>query len=196
VLFGFLLTLFSYRLLMGTSMLMALVATYLLSRAGIHSSQGYMICLMVLLGLLGIGPMMSLAQNAIAANVAVKYIGISSSLVGFCRSIGGVLGASITATLVNNNLKQRLIDGAAVHQIPLDKIDQLANPQLLVKASSQVPVQLEDFLRESLGSAINHGYLLSIIAASIGLGAALLIGPGRFQKKSAAAEVSSNVAQA
>ena len=60
-----------------------------------------MITLMVILGVGAIGPLMSVAQNAVALSVDRKYIGVSSSIIGFWRNIGGVLGASIMATIVN-----------------------------------------------------------------------------------------------
>jgi EmrB/QacA subfamily drug resistance transporter len=186
--FGFLQNLFSYRTLMAISMAAGIVVSYLLSTVSHNASTWYMMGLMVILGLGAIGPLMSVAQNAMAASVDRKYIGISSSIVGFWRSIGGVLGASIMATVVNNNLKTLIESGAAAHNIPADKISTLANPELLVRASGSVPKNILDFVRDSLGTAINHGFILCIVFAVVGILAALVAGPGRYVKPAQPAE--------
>jgi hypothetical protein len=124
---------------------------------------------------------MSVAQSAIAANVDPKYMGVSSSIVGFWRSIGGVLGASIMATIVNNNLNTLISDGAAKVGIPADKISTLANPELLMRAADKIDPHIRKFLQESLGTAINHGFILSICVGGIGLITALFVGAGRLE---------------
>jgi EmrB/QacA subfamily drug resistance transporter len=172
--FGFLQSFLSYRTLMASSMAAGVVVSYLLSTVSHDASKWYMMGLMVILGLGAIGPLMSVAQNAMAASVDRKYIGISSSIVGFWRSIGGVLGASIMATVVNNN--------------PAEKISTLANPELLVRASGSVPKNILDFVRDSLGTAINHGFILCIVFAVAGILAAVVAGPGRYVKPAQQAE--------
>lgn len=155
-LFGFLCTVLPMRVLMTASMAMSVVTTGLLATVGFTVPAWYMVVLMVLLGLFAVGPMMSLGQNAIAASVDAKYIGITSSFVGFWRSIGGVFGASLTATVVNSVLKQ------------------------------QLPTR-HTILRDSLGTAIHHGYTVSIVLSVLGVIAALCVGPVRYQRRQAAA---------
>ncbi|ANY69055.1 multidrug transporter [Paenibacillus sp. BIHB 4019] len=179
VLFGFLQSKFAYRTLIAFTMAAGVVVSYLLSTVSHDASKWYMIGLMILLGLGAIGPLMSMSQTAMAASVERKYIGISSSIVGFWRSIGGVLGASIMATIVNNNLKTLLSDGAAEHHIPQDQIATLANPEQLVRGAGNVPQDIVAFVRDSLGTAINHGFILSIVFALLGIVAAFVAGPGR-----------------
>ncbi|SFE61165.1 drug resistance transporter, EmrB/QacA subfamily [Paenibacillus algorifonticola] len=179
VLFGFLQSRFAYRTLIAFTMTAGVVVSYLLSTVSHDASKWYMIGLMVLLGLGAIGPLMSMSQTAMAASVERKYIGISSSIVGFWRSIGGVLGASIMATIVNNNLKTLLSDGAAEHHISQDQIATLANPEQLVRGADNVPQEIVAFVRDSLGTAINHGFMLSMVFAVLGIVAAFVAGPGR-----------------
>ncbi|MGG4144007.1 DHA2 family efflux MFS transporter permease subunit [Paenibacillus algorifonticola] len=179
VLFGFLQSKFAYRTLIAFTMAAGVIVSYLLSTVSHDASKWYMIGLMILLGLGAIGPLMSMSQTAMAASVERKYIGISSSIVGFWRSIGGVLGASIMATIVNNNLKTLLSDGAAEHHIPQDQIATLANPEQLVRGAGNVPQDIVAFVRDSLGTAINHGFKLSIVFAVLGIVAAFVAGPGR-----------------
>jgi sugar phosphate permease len=105
--FGMLQQFFSFRSLMAFSMLAGIVVSYLLTVVSHNASQWYMAGLMVIIGLGAIGPLMSVAQNAVAMSVDRKYIGISSSVVGFWRNIGGVLGASIMATSSITGLKAK-----------------------------------------------------------------------------------------
>lgn len=176
---GFLQSKFAFRTLMTISMTIAVCTAILLSMLTIDTPQWYMITLMVMLGLGAIGPMMSVAQNSIASSVAPKYIGVSSSIVGFWRSMGGVLGASIMATIVNHEVKQQVADGAAALNIPADQVDTLANPELLVHAAGTITPEIRDFLRSVLGTAVDHGFILSICAAIIALITATLVGAGR-----------------
>ncbi|RED66213.1 DHA2 family efflux MFS transporter permease subunit [Cohnella lupini] len=193
ILFGFLQSKFAFRTLMLFSMLMTIVVSILLTAVGSDASSGYMILLMILLGFGAVGPLMSVAQSSIAANVDLKYMGVSSSIVGFWRSIGGVMGASIMATIVNNNLHTLIRDGAGEAGIPADKISTLANPELLMRAADQIDPQIREFLRDSLGTAINHGFIISIVAGSIGLITAMFVGAGKLeaakQAKSGAAHM-------
>ncbi|MCD9025362.1 DHA2 family efflux MFS transporter permease subunit [Cohnella silvisoli] len=179
--FGFLQSKFAFRTLMLFSMLMSIIVASLLSIVSSDASSGYMIVLMILLGFGAVGPLMSVAQSSIAANVDPKYMGVSSSIVGFWRSIGGVMGASIMATIVNNNLNTLISDGAAKVGIPADKINTLANPELLMRAADKIDPPIRQFLQESLGTAINHGFILSICVGGIGLITAMFVGAGRLE---------------
>jgi EmrB/QacA subfamily drug resistance transporter len=181
ILFGFLQSKFAFRTLMLFSMLMTIVVASLLTIVSTDASSGYMIVLMILLGFGAVGPLMSVAQSSIAANVDPKYMGVSSSIVGFWRNIGGILGASIMATIVNNYLNRLITDGAAKVGIPTDKISTLANPELLMRAGDKIDPQIRKFLQEALGTAINHGFILSICVGSIGLITAMFVGASRLE---------------
>ncbi|WP_079912196.1 MFS transporter [Paenibacillus sp. 32352] len=179
-------TVVSFRSLIVTSMLFGIVAAYLLMNVPSNASNGYMILLMILLGFGAIGPLMSIAQSAVAFSVDKQYIGISSSIVGFWRNIGGVLGATMMAAIVNSHLSHQIQDGASTHQIPADKLDTLANPELLMRAGASVPQEIKDFLRESLAASINHGFILALCLAALGIIAGFYVGPGKMVKPKAA----------
>ena len=115
-------------------MITGIVVSYLLSVVSHDASNLYMIMLDGHSWRGAIGPLMSVAQNAVALSVDRKYIGVSSSIVGFWRNIGGVLGASIMATIVNNNYNRLIQAGAAEHNMPLNKLATLANPDQLIRA--------------------------------------------------------------
>ena len=180
VLFGLLQRFFSFRAVIAISMISGIVVSYLLSIVSHDASKWYMVLLMVILGVGAIGPLMSVAQNAVALSVDRKYIGVSSSIIGFWRNIGGVLGASIMATIVNNNYNRLIQEGAAEHNMPLNQLATLANPDQLIRASAALPKETMNFIRDSLGTAINHGFILSIMFGIVGLAATFIAGPLRF----------------
>jgi len=180
VLFGFLQRFFSFRAVIAFSMITGIVISYLLSVVSHDASNLYMITLMVILGVGAIGPLMSVAQNAVALSVDQKYIGVSSSIIGFWRNIGGVLGASIMATIVNTRYNSLIQGGAAEHNMPLNQLSTLANPEHLIRAGAAFPKETMNFLRDSLGTAINHGFIISIVFGIVGLAATFIAGPLRF----------------
>ncbi|NEW06935.1 MFS transporter [Paenibacillus sp. SYP-B3998] len=178
----------SFRTIIAFSMTAGIVVGYLLSVASHDASKWYMILLMVILGVGALGPLMSVAQTAMALSVDRKYIGVSSSIVGFWRNIGGVLGASIMATIVNNNYQSLIQKGAEAHHMPLEQLATLANPDQLIRAGSTLPQETMVFMRDSLGTAINHGFILSIVFGVIGLAAAFVAGPLKFTTPNFAAK--------
>ncbi|WP_246021771.1 DHA2 family efflux MFS transporter permease subunit [Paenibacillus zeisoli] len=165
----------SYRALLGGSSLLGAGAIYFLMTASHTASSWYMISIMIVMGICSIGPLMSISQMGIAQNVSPEYIGLSSSLGGFWRNIGAVVGTSITATVVNNQFKSILEGKAASAHIPSDKIDALANPQLIMNAKGSLPAPWIHTLQDSLGTAINHGYIVAFSFAVLAIFISLMI---------------------
>lgn len=178
---GMLMMKFKYRTLMTISMLFGVATSILLITASRQIGNFEMILIMILLGFGAIGPMMSIGQNAMANSVDPRYMGVSSSIVGFWRNIGGVMGASVMAVIVNHQLKGFIEQGAAQNHIPAGQINTLANPEVLMHATDKIPVTILSFLRDSMGSAINQGFILSLCVAVIGVLVALSIGNSKFQ---------------
>jgi EmrB/QacA subfamily drug resistance transporter len=181
--FGMLQTKFAFRTMMVISMFIGVVSSVLLMIMSHDLSNIYLIGLMVLLGAGAIGPMMSVGQNAIADSVEKRYIGVSSSIVGFWRSMGGVIGASIMAVIVNNNLKDQITSGAASHNIPADQIANIAKADNLMQVIGKMSPDQGHFISESLGTAVNNGFIVSLIMLSIGLIVSFTVGPARMSKK-------------
>ncbi|WML47131.1 DHA2 family efflux MFS transporter permease subunit [Neobacillus sp. PS3-34] len=165
----------SYRTLLGGSSLIGAVAIYFLMTASHSASSLYMITVMIVMGVCSIGPLMSMSQMGIAQNVSEEYVGLSSSLGGFWRNIGAVVGTSITATVVNNQFKAILQKNAAEAHIPADKVDSLANPQLIMNAKDSLPAPWIHTLQDSLGTAINHGYIVAFTFAVLAIFVSLAI---------------------
>ncbi|MBW7456287.1 MFS transporter, partial [Paenibacillus sepulcri] len=141
------------------------------------------ISIMILLGLGVIGPLMSMGQSAVAMAVDTKYIGISSSVVGFWRNIGGVMGASIMAVLVNASLKNSSQEAIAKFQIPDQQAATLTNPETVLRGASEMPADLLAFMRNAIGNAISHGFILALFVMAAGAIIALTLGNARLQKK-------------
>ncbi|MCM3631626.1 MFS transporter [Paenibacillus glycanilyticus] len=183
ILAGFFAAKFRFRTIMAVNMTLGVIASALLMNLSPHMPYWQVIGIMILLGLGVIGPLMSMAQNAIAMSVDRKYIGISSSVVGFWRNIGGVIGASIMAVLVNTSLKDSSREAIDKFKIPAEQAANLTNPETVLRGSSQMPADLLAFMRHGIGNAISHGFILSLIVMAAGTLIALTVGGARLQKK-------------
>ncbi|MGG0185458.1 DHA2 family efflux MFS transporter permease subunit [Bacillus rhizoplanae] len=181
ILGGFLCTKVPFRTIMVISMAVGIFEAYMLSNITHDTAKLTVTLVMITMGLIVLGPLMSVAQNAVAQSVDMKYMGIASSVVGFWRSIGGVMGAAITATIVNNDLKEKMIDFASSSQMPANQIEKLAKPEILMQNQTQLPPQLVEFMRGALETALHHGFILAMIAGIIGLLVSLFVGGARYK---------------
>ncbi|WP_127532710.1 MDR family MFS transporter [Paenibacillus kobensis] len=188
ILAGFLSAKFRFRTIMFVNMTLGVAASILLMNLSPDMPYWQVIGIMILLGLGVVGPLMSIAQNAVALAVEQKYIGISSSVVGFWRNIGGVMGASIMAVLVNSRLKDASHEAISKFNIQGDQAATLANPETVLRGASQMPADLLAFMRDSIGNAINHGFVLSLIVMAAGMLIALTVGSARNELKPAQQE--------
>jgi EmrB/QacA subfamily drug resistance transporter len=177
---GFLCTKVPFRTIMIISMAFGIFEAYMLSNITHETAKLTVTLVMITMGLVVLGPLMSVSQNAVAQSVDMKYMGIASSVVGFWRSIGGVMGAAITATIVNNDLKEKMLDFAASSKMPADQIGKMAKPEILMQKNANLPPQLVDFLRGALETALHHGFILALIAGCIGLVVAFFVGGDRY----------------
>ncbi|MBW5446733.1 DHA2 family efflux MFS transporter permease subunit [Cohnella sp. CFH 77786] len=186
ILLGFLQAFFKFRTIMFFNMALGIVVSLLLMNLSYEAPYWQAIGIVVLLGLGVVGPLMSVAQNSIAASVDKKYIGVSSSIVGFWRSIGGVMGASVTAVIVNRDMASSAKQAISQFQIPADQIATAGNPGYVFRFVSQfLPKQadLVTFYSHELSHAINHGFVVSLCFMGAGLIASLFVGPARMQMK-------------
>ncbi|MDI4645390.1 DHA2 family efflux MFS transporter permease subunit [Cohnella hashimotonis] len=180
---GFLAARFRFRTVLFVNMALGVVAAILLMNLSADMAYWRVIAIMILLGLGVLGPLMSLGQTAVAMSVHPKYIGISSSVVGFWRNIGGVIGASVMAVLVNASLKDSSREAISKFSIPADQSGTLANPETVIKGASQLPADLLTFMRGEIGGAISHGFILSLFVMIAGALVALSVGNARHEKK-------------
>lgn len=183
ILGGFISTKLSYRMIMAFSMGMGVFAAYMLSTMD-HNTDKYIVTLvMVVLGLFVLGPIMSVSQNAVAQSVDPKYMGIASSVVGFWRSIGGVMGAAITAAIVNSHLKDKMAEFIKVSQLPHEQVVQMAKPEVLMQAKDKLPPEAVEFIRNAIETALHNGFMVGLIACVLGLLVSLFVGAQRYQAR-------------
>lgn len=177
---GFLCTKVPFRTIMAFSMAVGILVAYLLGSITHDTAKWVVTLIMITLGLIVLGPLMSVSQNAIAQSVDKRYIGIASSVVGFWRNIGGVMGAAITATIVNNYLKEKMKEFASATKMPVDKAQEIAKPEILMQDHTQIPAQIVDFMRGAVETALHHGFILALIAGIIGFLVSLFVGGDRY----------------
>jgi len=182
---GFFIARFRFRTVLFANMALGVAAAILLMNLTPSMAYWQVIGIMILLGLGVIGPLMSLGQTAVAMSVAPKYIGISSSVVGFWRNIGGVIGASVMAVLVNASLKDSSREAIAKFSIPPDRAGKLANPESVIKGAAGMPADLLAFMRGEIGGAISHGFILSLLVMIAGAVIALTVGGAKYRKPNA-----------
>jgi EmrB/QacA subfamily drug resistance transporter len=186
---GFLQAFLKFRTIMFVNMALGIAVSLMFMNISKTDPYWQIISLVVILGFGVIGPLMSVAQNSVAASVEQRYIGVSSSIVGFWRSIGGVMGASIMAVIVNRDMTSAATKAIDKFHIPADQMATAANPEKVFRAASQFSPDLVRFYSSELGHAINHGFIVSLCFMAVGAVVALFVGPAQFQmkKKEAAA---------
>ena len=188
ILAGFLSTFIRLRTLMFANMALGIAAAWLLYSMTPSMSYGKVVAIMILLGLGVVGPLMSMAQSAVAMSVPPKYIGISSSVVGFWRNIGGIMGASVMAVIVNHHLQASVVEAGAKFRIPPEQLTQLADPENVIRASGRMSPDLLVYMRNAIGSAINNGFILALCVMIVGAIVALTVGSAKLQARKQASE--------
>jgi len=133
----------------------------------------------------GIGILMPNAQTAATLTAPERYRGVATSMVTFFRTIGGVLGVSIMAAIVNQHLATEIQRQASVLQLDSAVLDKLSNAQMLIGSTSLLPDHVAAALRASLVASIHSGFWLLVIAAALVLPMGVLMGNERFHASNA-----------
>ncbi|MED3563012.1 MDR family MFS transporter [Bacillus xiapuensis] len=176
---SFLMTKLSWRINMIASMVVAGIGLIFMTGMPLNANQWVMRIDMVVIGA-GIGILMPIAQTAVTVSAEERYRGIATSTVTFFRSIGGVFGTAIMATLVNRNMQAAIQSEAPKLGVPADKLEMFTDPQVLLHTSSQIPGHILSMLKNALGDSIHLGFWFLVGAAAIGLFTALFAGSARF----------------
>ncbi|TJY44418.1 MFS transporter [Cohnella pontilimi] len=188
--FGFLQAFFKFRTIMVANMSIGVAVSALFMNMSNTDPFWQIITLVVVLGLGVVGPLMSVAQNSIAGSVEQRYIGVSSSVVGFWRSIGGVLGASIMAVIVNRDMTSAAAQAISRFQIPPDQVAAATNPDQVFRAANQFSPDLVQYYSTEMGHAISHGFIVSLCFMAAGAVIALLVRPAKLDTKKKGEEAS------
>jgi len=137
------------------------IGAFLLSQMGAHASRFY---ILGSLTLMGIGMGMSISTFLIVAQSTVQrhMLGIATSTIQFTRTIGGTVGVSVMGAVLSLGLATQLtaagLDPATV------SVD-----NLLEGLGAATTAGLADTLRGALALATQNVFLVSFIAAALGL---------------------------
>ena len=134
------------------------VGAFLMSRAGLNSSQ---VSLMIFVTLMGIGMGLSIPAFLIAVQTSVqrRQLGTATSTLQFSRSIGGTLGVSVMGAALSARLTSNLL---ASH-LGLDLVRQLLDPL----PGSQVVI--EEGARAAMADAIHLVFVIAFVAAALAM---------------------------
>ncbi|HEX9387173.1 MAG TPA: MDR family MFS transporter [Anaerolineales bacterium] len=134
------------------------VGAFLMSRAGMNTSQ---ISLMVFVTLMGIGMGLSIPAFLIAVQTSVerRQLGTATSTLQFSRSIGGTLGVSVMGAALSARLASNLI---ASH-LDLELVRQLLDPL----PGSEVVIA--EGARAAMADAIHLVFVIAFIAAAFAM---------------------------
>jgi EmrB/QacA subfamily drug resistance transporter len=176
---GFTMAKLTWRTNMLLSMLIAGTGCFFMTQAPVTASKWNLVVYMVLIGL-GIGIMMPISQTAISVTADPKYQGVATSIVGFFRTIGGVFGTSIMAAIVNTVLSNQITAKTAQFHLPPDRAAALTDPQVLLRAESQIPAGILSVLRQALADALHQGFWFAVGAALVALIVSVFMGRERF----------------
>ena len=134
------------------------IGAFLMSRAGLNSSQ---ISLMSFVTLMGIGMGLSIPAFLIAVQTSVerRQLGTATSTLQFSRSIGGTLGVSVMGAALSTRLTANLI---ASH-LDLELVRQLLDPL----PGSQVVI--EEGARAAMADAMHLVFVIAFVAAALAM---------------------------
>jgi EmrB/QacA subfamily drug resistance transporter len=134
------------------------VGAFLMSRAGMNSSQ---IGLMSFVTLMGIGMGLSIPAFLIAVQTSVerRQLGTATSTLQFSRSIGGTLGVSVMGAALSARLTSNLL-GA---HLDLELVRQLLDPL----PGSEVVIA--EGARAAMADAIHLVFVIAFVAAALAM---------------------------
>jgi EmrB/QacA subfamily drug resistance transporter len=134
------------------------VGAFLMSRAGMNSSQ---LTLMSFVTLMGIGMGLSIPAFLIAVQTSVerRQLGTATSTLQFSRSIGGTLGVSVMGAALSARLASNLL-GA---NLDLELVRQLLDPL----PGSEVVIA--EGARAAMADAIHLVFVIAFVAAALAM---------------------------
>jgi len=183
--FSFLHQRFSYAALILSSKSLGVFAMLMIVAVGFEAPGWYLAGLLILLGFAGLGPLMSVAQNEMAAILEARALGTGSSLIGFWRNIGNVIGTTLTAAIVNAGYSRSLAGSAAYASAPPETRAVMENPDALIGgAAAGLSASEADAMHGALAAAIDGGFLVIAAFGTLGAVSALAAGSVRNIRRS------------
>lgn len=130
------------------------VGAFLMSQAGMNTSQTI---LMVFVTLMGIGMGLSIPAYLIAVQTSVnrRQLGTATSTLQFSRSIGGTLGVSVMGAALSARLASSQLDPELVRQL----LDPLPGSEVV----------LAEGVRAAMADAIHLVFVIAFVAAALAM---------------------------
>ena len=134
------------------------IGAFLMSQAGMNTSQG---SLMVFVALMGIGMGLSIPSYLIAVQTSVnrRQLGTATSTLQFSRSIGGTLGVTVMGAALSARLASNLIES----RLDPDMVRQLLDPL------PGAEVVIAEGARAAMADAIHLVFLIAFVAAALAM---------------------------
>ena len=142
--------------LIGTASLV--IGSFLMSRAGMNTSQ---ISLMIFVALMGIGMGLSIPSFLIAVQTSVqrRQLGTATSTLQFSRSIGGTLGVSVMGAALSARLTSNLLASSLDLELVRQLLDPLPGSQVVIAEGA----------RAAMADAIHLVFQIAFVAAALAL---------------------------
>jgi EmrB/QacA subfamily drug resistance transporter len=142
--------------LIGTALFS--VGAFLMSTAGMNTSQ---ISLMVFVTLMGIGMGLSIPSFLIAVQTSVKrrQLGTATSTLQFSRSIGGTLGVSVMGAALSARLATNLSASGLNPDLVRQLLDPLPGSQVVIAEGARV----------AMADAIHLVFVIAFVAAGLAM---------------------------
>lgn len=146
--------------LFGTASLV--VGSFLMSRAGMNTSQ---LSLMIFVALMGIGMGLSIPSFLIAVQTSVqrRQLGTATSMLQFSRSIGGTLGVSVMGAALSARLASNLIASNLNPKMVQELLDPLPGSEVVIAEGARV----------AMANAIHLVFVIAFVAAALAMLAVL-----------------------
>jgi EmrB/QacA subfamily drug resistance transporter len=134
------------------------VGAFLMSRAGMNTSQ---ISLMVFVALMGIGMGLSIPSFLIAVQTSVerRQLGTATSTLQFSRSIGGTLGVSVMGAALSTRLASNFIASHLDPELVRQLLDPLPGSQVVIEEGARV----------AMADAIHLVFVIAFVAAALAM---------------------------
>lgn len=163
---------FEYKRVAVTGMVLLSLGTLLMSFVSESTNRAQVMFYLALMGT-GMGLSIPAFLIAVQSTVERRSLGTATSMLQFSRSIGGTLGVAVMGALLTN----RLVTGMATVGAVVDA----GALNALVAGTDAAPtaVVVGDALRVALANGIGSVFLVSFVAAALGLVVTALAPGGR-----------------
>jgi EmrB/QacA subfamily drug resistance transporter len=134
------------------------VGAFLMSQAGMNTSQT---SLMVFVTLMGIGMGLSIPAYLIAVQTSVnrRQLGTATSTLQFSRSIGGTLGVSVMGAALSARLASNLVESRLDPELVRQLLDPLPGSQVVIAEGA----------RAAMADAIHLVFIIAFVAAALAM---------------------------